>query len=271
MNVSRSMGHIVPFLFLMMLVVGVASTRAVPIYGVTVANQLVRFDSAAPGTVATIGSITGLQSSEAILGIDFRPATGQLFALGSSSRLYTINKITGAASLVGVLSTPLVGADFGFDFNPSVDRIRVVSSAGQNLRVNPTNAAVTVDFPLNPGFTHVTSAAYTNSFNGSASTTLYVIDTVTDTLLIQNPPNNGTLTPVGPLNVNAADSNGFDISASAGIAYAAFTSSGDTALYTINLMTGVATPVGPIGNGSFVLRAMAVESGSAAPNLTTCF
>src|SRR5215203_3808170 len=99
--------HIVPFLFLLMLVVGVASTRAVTIYGVTAANQLVRFDSAAPGTVATIGSIAGLQSSEAILGMDFRPATGQLFALGSSSRLYTINKVNGAATLVGILSTPL--------------------------------------------------------------------------------------------------------------------------------------------------------------------
>ena len=40
---------------------------------------------------------------------------------------------------------------------------------------------------------------------------LYGIDSQTDTLVIQNPPNNGTLVPVGALGVNTNDEVGFDI------------------------------------------------------------
>src|SRR5262249_5084438 len=56
--------------------------RAVPatVYGLTNANTLLKFGSATPGTVTTI-TITGLQTNtEHVLGIDFRPRTGQLYA-----------------------------------------------------------------------------------------------------------------------------------------------------------------------------------------------
>jgi hypothetical protein len=60
------------------------------IYAVTSTNLLLTFDSATPGTAASV-AITGLQAGENVVGIDLRPATGQLYALGSTSRLYTIN------------------------------------------------------------------------------------------------------------------------------------------------------------------------------------
>ncbi|HKX83564.1 MAG TPA: DUF4394 domain-containing protein, partial [Pyrinomonadaceae bacterium] len=50
----------------------------VTFYGVTTGNQLVRFASASPGAVTSIGSISGLQQGENVLGIDFRPVNGQL-------------------------------------------------------------------------------------------------------------------------------------------------------------------------------------------------
>src|SRR5690349_6912764 len=90
------------------------------IYGI--ANQapataLVSFDSANPGALLTGTFLTGLQQNETILGIDFRPATGQLYGLGSTSRLYTLNPNTGAATAVGAQFTPaLSGFSFGFDF-----------------------------------------------------------------------------------------------------------------------------------------------------------
>src|SRR5215204_2232948 len=100
--------------------VGAMQINAATLYGVTTGNSLMRFDSATPGTVTTVGAITGLQGGENVLGIDFRPATGQLFALGSNSRLYTIDKTTGAATFVATLSTALSGTEFGVDFNPTV-------------------------------------------------------------------------------------------------------------------------------------------------------
>jgi hypothetical protein len=68
------------------------------VFGITDTNVLVRFDSATPGTINTATPITGLVGGDTIQGIDFRPATGQLYGLGSGNRLYTINTTTGAAS-----------------------------------------------------------------------------------------------------------------------------------------------------------------------------
>src|SRR5262245_50999519 len=93
---------------------------AATITGVTTTNVLVTFDSATPGTIATSVAVTGLQGGETLLGIDRRPATGALYALGSTSRLYLINATTGAATQVGSAGAFTVsGTAFGFDFNPT--------------------------------------------------------------------------------------------------------------------------------------------------------
>ncbi len=245
-------------------VFGQASANA---YAVTSTNQLVRFNTSTPGTVITVGPITNLQAGESILGIDFRPATGQLYGLGSTSRLYIINRTTAAATQVATLSTPLSGSAFGVDFNPTVDRLRIVSNTGQNLRVNPTNGVAIVDGVLNGGTTSVDAAGYTNSFSGATATTLFDISATTDTLYVQNPPNAGTLVPVGVgLGVNVTDVNGFDISSSDGSAFAALSTvmAPLTSLYSINLTSGTATSLGTIGNGLTNYVGFAIEIGSTS-------
>jgi len=179
------------FIFTPRLALG--QTASANAYAVTSSNQLVRFNTASPGTTTAIGPITNLQAGENIVGIDSRPATGELYALGSTSRLYVINRTTAAATLVASLSTPLSGTVFGVDFNPVVDRLRIVSDTGQNLRVNPTNGVAIVDGTLNGGPAGVDAAAYSNSFSGATTTTLFDISAATDTLYTQNPPNAGTL------------------------------------------------------------------------------
>jgi Domain of unknown function (DUF4394) len=72
------------------------------IFAVRTDNRLVRFDSATPGTLTGDAAITGLQSGEAILALDCRPATGQLLGLGSANRLYAIDPATAAATEVGM-------------------------------------------------------------------------------------------------------------------------------------------------------------------------
>lgn len=211
-------------------------------YAVNATNELVIFNPANPNPVNK--PITGLASGEAILGLDFRPVNGQLYALGSTSRLYTINTSSGAAAAIGtsVLTTLLSGTDFGFDFNPMVDRIRVVSNTGQNLRLNPNDGAVAaIDGALSPGTPAVTAAAYTNNFAGATSTVLYDIDTQNNRLYRQDPPNSGALVEVGALGVTATAANGFDISGKSGTACALLTVGGVTKIYTINLTTGAAT------------------------------
>jgi hypothetical protein len=238
-------------------------------YGIDSSNTLIKLDTATPGTITTVGFVTGLQAGETIVGMDARTATGQFYALGSTSRLYTINKSTAAATLVAALSadpadatdpfTLLSGSSFGVDFNPVVDRLRVVSDSGQNLRINPDTAAVTTDGALNPGVPHTVASAYSNAFVGATSTTLYQIDSASNSLLIQNPPNNGTLTTVGLLGVDASDVLGFDIAAGATNGVAAMTVGGVTGLYSIDLSTGAATFQGTIGAGSSPVGSFAIS------------
>lgn len=218
-------------------------------YAIDNSNNLQIFNPNNPMPVSK--TVAGLQSGESILGIDFRPANGQLYALGSSSRIYTINLGTGAATAVGAspFSTLLSGTDFGFDFNPTVDRIRVVSNTGQNLRLNPNDGTIaSTDLTLNPGSPMISAAAYTNNFAGATSTTLFVIDHNTDKLYQQNPPNNGTLVETGSLGINITNANGFDIGGMSQKAYLIASVGLSTRIYSINTMTGAATSVSDYPN-----------------------
>lgn len=247
-----------------------SSASAETIYGLTNLQQLVTFDSVTR-TVTNTVSLSGFSiGGEILTTIDVRPATGQIFGLSNQSNLYIIDAATGNRTQVGSgpLSTVPAGAA-AIDFNPTVDRIRVVSSGGTNLRVNPNDGAVTVDSPLayaagdpNAGDSpQIVTAGYTNSFAGATTTTLYTVDAFNDTLNTQIPPNNGTQNTVGLLGFDIAASGGFtgfDISGSTGLAYLTgnnLVGGGLVAntLYGVNLATGAASVLGAVSgvNGTF--------------------
>lgn len=236
-------------------------TIAATIYGLTTTNGLVAFSSSNPGAISSSISVNGLQGGENLVGIDFRPADGNLYGFTNAGRLYTINTSTGGATLSATLGTALNGTAFGTDFNPVVDRFRIVTDARQNLRLTPGTSATSTDGTItynaadpNAGATPaLVGSAYTNNFPGAPSTTLYGIDLSTGLLVTQIPPNNGILNTVGALGVSFNSLTGFDINRD-GIAYASLNSgaSGVTNLYTINLTSGAASLVGAIGGSSLV-------------------
>lgn len=231
-------------------IIGLAIPTAPVAYAVDGGNNLQIFNFEAAGT-PVMKAITGLASGEMILGIDMRPATGQLYALGSTSRIYTINMATGAAAAIGdnTLTTTLEGTSFGFDFNPTVDRIRVVSNTGQNLRLHPvTGAVAAIDGVLNPGTPAIGGAAYTNSFPGATTTVLFDIDHASDKLMAQMPPNDGVLVEVGSLGLDVEAGNGFDIGGTSNMAYGIFTSAGATKIYSVNTSTGAAMAISDFPN-----------------------
>jgi hypothetical protein len=222
--------------------------------GVTDGNNLVLFASDAPGEIRYSVPLSGLAAGERIVGLDRRPATGGLVALGATSRIYAVDAASGAATAIGNPFTPaLDGANFGFTFDPAADRIRTVSDTGQNFRMNPETANVATDTNLqyaadDPGAgtaPNVIGASYTNS---TTSTALYDIDAARDALVIQNPPAAGTLRTVGALGVDVIGPGGFDVSPFTNTAFAALRRAGQTnpELFQINLQTGAATAVGPI-------------------------
>ncbi len=233
-------------------IIGIAIPTAPVAYAVDNSNNLQIFNFNTPGTPVS-KPITGLQAAENILGIDMRPATGQLFALGSTSRIYAINMSSGAATMVGTLpfTTLLIGTSFGFDFNPTVDRIRVVSNTGQNLRLNPNDGTVAaVDMPLNPGTPMIAGAAYTNSFPGATTTVLFDIDPSTDKVYTQTPPNNGTLVELGNLGVDAAGEVGFDIGGTSNKPYALLNVGGTVRIYSVNITTGAVAQLSTFPNAA---------------------
>ncbi len=233
------------------------------------ANTLASFSPNNPQAVQSI-AVTGLQSGETLLGIDTRPANGLVYGLTTASNLYTIDPSSGAASLVSTLDRPFTGTSItGFDFNPVVDRLRLVGDDDQNLRINVDTGAVTVDgnlayaagdanFGANPA---VSAAAYINAIAGTTTTQLYDIDTNLDVLTLQNPPNNGTLTTVGALGTDFGKLSGFDIISTAEGTNAAFAVSNSN-LYSINLQTGAASSLGAIGSGGNTYQGLATVANS---------
>lgn len=234
---------------------------------VTAGGQLVSFAPNAPQTALTSAAITGLQAGETILGIDVRPDTAQLYALGSTGRLYTL-AASGAASEVVALAagtassfTSLPDTTWGFDFNPVADALRLVGRGDQNLRVLPSTraagalGATFVDTALTPAGSNVVAAAYTRSVRNTPTTTLYVIGGATTTLYRQGgvggtpSPNGGALTSVGALGVNSTADIGFDIVGGYdGLALAVIESGGAAALYSVNLASGQATAYNSANN-----------------------
>ena len=233
--------------------IGLALVCAAPagaedLVGLTTGGQLVRFDSATPQSPSSPVAVTGLQAGEQIAGIDFRPADGQLYGIGSSNRLYTINPTTGVAAPVGPPGFALSGSNFGVDFNPVPDRVRVVSDADQNLLIDPATGALAgtdpnlAFAPGDPNFgqnPNVVGSAYAN--RGGV---LFGIDSALDVLVGQN-ETTGQLTTVGPLGVNPDALIGFDISPAdtaffvAGFPFGSF-------FHSIDLNTGAATSLGQI-------------------------
>ncbi|ANZ43456.1 hypothetical protein BBK82_41205 [Lentzea guizhouensis] len=213
--------------------------------------------------------VTGLKGRDRLIGMDVRPATGALYAIAASGQLYVLDPRTGTATAVGAPAA-ITGTAVGIDFNPAVDRIRLVTTSGQNLRLHPdTGAVAAVDTPLayapadRAGSTpQVSGAGYTNSVAGATSTTLYDLDSRTDTLVTQGTaagvtpvvsPNTGQLFTVGKLGLDIDRTNGFDIATVNGRQHAmaavqpGFSLLGGTLLVKVDLSSGRATVVGGAG------------------------
>ena len=216
-------------------------------FGLTTTNELVAFNAKSPATFLSKIAVSGLGTGEKLLSIDFRPATGELYAVSDASKFYVINTQTAAARSIGGAFTPAIsGAIASIDFNPTVDRIRLVTNTGQNLRLNPETGAVAATDGSIVTTSSITGVAYTNSKSGATSTTLYDIDATSGKLFKQNPPNNGTLEELGSLCFTFTGQVAFDISPDNSAALMSATSGTMSNLYKVNLETGKAENLGAL-------------------------
>ncbi|MGH7897510.1 MAG: DUF4394 domain-containing protein [Candidatus Binatia bacterium] len=260
------------FVMLLGVVAGCQGTREADlgqrIYIVTTENELTSFQVARPSVPRGPVAVKGLGADESLVGIDFRPANGLLYAVASSGKIYTIDTATAAAAPVSTISVALSGKSFGVDFNPVPDRLRLVSDAEQNLRINVDTGEATVDKPLAYAPTdaktgvdpNVVAAGYTNSVKGAKETMLHVIDFSLGNLATQNPPNDGVLNTLGPLGTTSGPIACLDISGRTGAAMAILTdgNAGSSQAFSIDIATGAARAVGTIGR-SLIVRDCSFE------------
>lgn len=235
-------------------------------------GSLVRFQSDNPANVTVVADFNGAASF--LDGLDFRPATNQLYGyLDSTDSFYTVDLGTGALTLasVGASAAPTNTFQLGIDFNPTIDRARIITDSAQNIVLNPNTGTVSAATNVFYGVGDVNENtspsiidnAYTQSFAGSTSTKQYAIDYGIDALVtVAN--NAGTMLTVGPLGVNTDIYTGFDVYTTPGgvdIAYAILAGPGGApSFYTIDLTSGAATLVGSLGFGNQVYGLAVIPS-----------
>jgi hypothetical protein len=256
--------------------------------GVTTLGNVVTFRSNAPGTSLSNVPITGLNANDRILGIDFRPATNSLIAIGETNQLYTLNANTGLATPIGSGFSPGLDSSpftrYAIDVNPTVDRVRVVGAGAQNRRLNPVDgSAVQSDTLLsyNPAVglglpPRAVAVAYTNSIAGApaGSTREYILDSLNNLLGEVGSQAGGNASfnagviantftvRLGSTVLDFDDNAGFDVSGSTGIAYMSLNIQSSpfgtpTGIYTLDLASGQATLLGA-AEGSLSYRDLAV-------------
>lgn len=266
------------------------TSYGVTIYAIDSQNRLVTFDSASPSVLTSARTIKlppfvtydSNRPLERIVSLAFRaadgPATTKLWGLTNYGNIVPVNLAPADIGLPVIKNISLNGTAFGFGFDPtSAVNMLLVSNLEQNLRIKFNTGEVFTQTPLNyfmgtPSDPNVVAFSYDNNLSGVTQRTPYMIDSAADTLVMLMPPfADGVLKTVGPLGVNASEVASLTVyttgtaSAPVNTAFAAIASPGDSAskLYTINLSTGAATLVGPIGKyeqGTYI-TAIAVISG----------
>ena len=154
-------------------------------YAITSSNRLISFDQAT-GEIVDAMDIVGLGADDWIVGADIRPADNNLYALARSGKLYAFDLRRAGLLVRATLQADtndatdpfaeLQGEAFGVSFNPVADRLRVIGSGGQNLRVNVDTGAVTTDTALDRDAGFLPAATYSNPFAEACRTQLYVLD-----------------------------------------------------------------------------------------------
>ena len=196
---------------------------------------------------ATVTGSMAVDGADKLLGIDLRPATGQLIGVTDGFEIVEIDPATGKATVLSKMDKELpieAGAPVIVDFNPMADKLRFMSGT-TNHRVDIESGAVTVDGSLayedkdmHAGeMPAIAAAAYINSYGKPDSTAMYDIDSTIVALIQQISPNDGTLAAIGKLGIDGSEPYAFDIATDAEGTNTAWLVSGGM-LYNVSLETG---------------------------------
>ncbi len=218
-------------------------------------NALFLFKSNAPDTPLSFTIPSGLVANDSLRALAVQPVTGKLFAVGTAGVLYTVNPFTGAAAAVGPAFSPALSGDtFDLAFDHVSGLLRLFTTSGQNLGIDPvTGAVISTDTApayaagdANAGITpQIVGADF--AFNGGVQT-LHAIDGARDTFTRISNPASGQLSTIGMMGFNTETQASLEIPPGASFAWASLSLPGATGsgLYVINLGKGKAIFMGAI-------------------------
>nr|WP_246408349.1 DUF4394 domain-containing protein [Parvularcula dongshanensis] len=241
-------------------------------------NTLVTFAPDGSG-VATAMAITGtnLPSLDAIT---YRPETGQLYGFSSDDdQFWIIDPSTGAATAAFASDIDVLTNVVSMDFNPTLDAVRLVTDAGDNLVYNPNAGTITRvnDLTYDEGYDPALAEplpvgnGYTNQIGQAEAqalgTTQYVLDAQTDTIGVLN-NNDGDIDFRGDVGTDFTATGGFDVFTApdgSNIGYALLTGNDGTAFYEVDLGSFVFTRLFETTDEYGVLTSLAVFVPDMAP------
>lgn len=253
-------------------------------YGLTSVGKVIQFTTRKPTSIKNTVTVSGLASGQGLAAMAYRPSTDALYCITSDGFLCTLNPSSGAAAVVGTVPfTQLLGSGGNsvrlsnpvISFDPVVDELRVIST-DYNLRVNPDTGALIqkatkIAFDgndTNNGKTpQLAGIVYRNPAAGSATATLFALDSTTGSLLrigdkdtgAAASADGGDLRTVGSAKLTFSTNGGFAIERVNSNVYAVLQPAGSgAALYTVDLDTGVASQIGNIGSGDQTLESLVI-------------
>lgn len=263
------------------------SAGAETMYGLISNNKMVVMnDLENPGNIKGPYTVAGLGTDEVLLAIDCNPGNGAIYGLGyrkdhSQAQLYLINTSgnTYNATAVGKTINIALGSNansIGFDFDAATSYgIRITGSDGNSILVNSSNGSVISAGPVSysPGDIYngtnisIAALAHTNSFFGSDNTKLYGYDVNTGSFILFN-TSGQTAQTIGASGISADANYGigmegyYDVATRSNTVYFSATpaAAAGSSLYSIDLMTGLATSLGTIGTGNEDIKDITIKT-----------
>jgi hypothetical protein len=226
-----------------------SASAAETFWGLTTDHTLVRFSSAAPGTILATLPITGLAGGEHLVGIEVEFPEGTFVGVSNVGRVYSINRLTGALTQLFPSQPVVTPAGSAFAVTDEwLSTLLVISDTGSGMAIfkhTGEQAALTGM----PPSTHLVALAWHEIPGpGIGPTYRFGIDATTDTLyrVEQQSGRVSGVTAIGPLTVDTSEAAGMESGTYSEVLYATLTVAGVAGLYTIDPETGHATLAGAL-------------------------
>ena len=254
---------------------------------VTSTGEVLVFDTEFPEFTEKLFDLPASIPAAAVVGMDFRPKDGEAYVLlrvaaGAVQVVKANADGSGGTAIGGPIPVDPTSTSFAIDFNPTNDRIRIITDADDSLQIDPTTGAVlATDLDLNGGTDgnpDVGGVAYARNFDqtpldaAARSTSLFGID-FDDDSLVQIVFSTGAVTDRGALGVDLTNIVSFDIAPSTaeepnagafvvgqrtGATQLAQVFVVNTAASTATVPQGVAATNGTIGDGTKSIVAFSI-------------